>query len=66
MNNCRDCKHWGDLWRENGRGVCELTRVVRDKPKHPESLAIADVDYVGSLLTSPDFGCVQWEVKADA
>ena len=61
---CKDCEHWGDFWRENGWGECQLTTVKRDKPTHPKSLAIVEVDWAGGLLTSPDFGCVQFEVKS--
>lgn len=74
---CRDCTWWEPFvenddycpdWLEYraGLGYCEFTASKDRTPLYPETLAWAeggDDPYQHQLLTSPDFGCVQFEAK---
>lgn len=77
MPRCRDCRwwkqfqpgvnyeqgYWGD--RLIGKGECEIAASSSShEPDYLDTLAIADSDCPAtSLITSPDFGCVQFEAK---
>ena len=65
MERCRDCKHWAD--RGDGWGYCDRAAGIGGDAEYPESLAYAcDCEaYCAFLLTSPDFGCVQFAAKDD-
>jgi hypothetical protein len=57
---------WSDIEIvSEGRGVCMLTETASGEPVYRESLAqVWDGDhYLAMLVTAPDFGCVQFEVK---
>jgi hypothetical protein len=65
---CNTCRWWSiggfDQW-----GTCLLTATNNAKPIYPQTIAVAyakdeDSDTTtdpSELVTSPDFGCVQWE-----
>lgn len=69
---CKDCRWWerrrsSVTWRP-----CVLTRVHKYTEEHPESHATAVVELVEAyvvesfhtqLLTTPEFGCVQFTAK---
>lgn len=64
MNNCANCKWWGQSENiKDGWGWCILTAVDQEIPEHKDSKAIAfdHEGYYAVLHTRPDFGCVQWE-----
>jgi hypothetical protein len=78
MGRCRDCTWWEPFkpdddycedWHEHraGRGYCELTAMKDKAPEYPESLAWSEGSepYRSQLVTTPDFGCVQFERKTD-
>lgn len=66
---CKDCEHWQPLnpeeesteRRDFGEswGRCKLTGRYDYRPG--DTLALSS-DY-GTLVTAPDFGCVQFEAK---
>ncbi len=65
--NCKDCKWWEKkAYTLNPEwGECELTKTEDEKQLHKESMA-ATYDgewFPNALECSPDFGCVQFEVK---
>lgn len=70
-HRCRTCKHWDTRQPEDGWGYCERAEMssdVRDNKRRAvdhTSLAVAQdaSNYHAALVTSPDFGCVQWEAK---
>lgn len=70
MGHCKDCRHWDTevfSW-EMGYGHC---RGLEDgEPYKPLPLAytvgISAQGASAKLMTAPDFGCVQWEARADA
>ena len=51
--------------RLRGMGVCSLASSHEDGPDNPQSLAIAEdaESYNAELVTSPEFGCVQFQPK---
>jgi hypothetical protein len=54
---CKDCRYWES--DEPDRGSCQKVLI-------PGSLAWVFTDYepaVGELITSPEFGCVEFERK---
>lgn len=63
LDGCDECNY------DKGRNVCILTvgsgGCRSDTRDHPESKAHAmdGSDYKAVLLTSADFGCVQWEAR---
>lgn len=72
---CATCKWWrpdgidpmrgvSDFFGE-GKGQCALTEMHMGDAVWPQSRAIAydGEDYRASLVTTSDFGCVQWEAK---
>lgn len=79
MPHCRDCRWWNQGHEalsdlpggfvsgpiKTGGGVCLLTETKSLEPVHAQSKAIVweGDQYVGVLVTAPDFGCVQFEVK---
>lgn len=78
MGQCRNCRWWvpfkpdesyGTDYNQRlaGKGFCEATRTDEGEPVHHETLAWAEdaEGYKASLVTSPDFGCVQFEKRAE-
>lgn len=67
---CDRCKWWTPPQKqewENSWGRCVLTISRRGEPERPGTRAVAQ-DYEGyhaSLFAKADFGCVQWEQKAE-
>lgn len=63
MGNCKDCKHWVEATlssdRAEGWGQCDAIRDY-DSPQDTAMINMSG-DGVASLLTKPDFGCVQFE-----
>lgn len=67
MNHCKNCRWWDARKADDGWGFCTLAEsgCHYDDPHerlHPETLAVAQdaSRYHAVLVTSPDFGCVQW------
>lgn len=62
--NCKHCKWWNQD-KPNNSGVCELASGADDGPEHKQALAFASAgpDATAWLITSGDFGCVQFEAK---
>jgi hypothetical protein len=71
---CRDCRWWILLDKnlqyyyrdENRPGICDKSvNRFMGVIDHPETLSLAGTDQgdPAILRTSPDFGCVQFEVK---
>lgn len=56
VSRCETCRWWKDRsWAgEGGLGECRLAGRVFER-----QFSVGD----GKLLTSPDFGCVQWEAR---
>ena len=75
MTPCKDCRFWQhpkdnytrppDEYSSYGR--CTLGDSADGYPDQPETLAFAaDMEsYQAVLFTSPDFGCVQGQNRAD-
>lgn len=67
MGNCKDCKHWTHpVWHKvhdkPNHGICELADVNEtDETTFPHTKARTLAHDGGSLETSADFGCVQFE-----
>lgn len=65
---CATCKWWQgkDEFRKGWR-YCELASSWDAEPLHEEALAfgVHAPDARVGVVTSPDFGCVQWEAKDD-
>lgn len=73
--NCKDCEHWQAKEESLGLGKCERVKLLWDCVDYDENydrvivgghendLAFAQdgSDYRASLLTKPEFGCVQFE-----
>lgn len=60
MNHCRDCKYFSTLKRT----VYEWAPCLR--PESPGALFEGSLTLeTADVLVSPDFGCVQFERKAD-
>ena len=73
---CSDRKHWGRPFTEadaympamyRGFAPCARMVVSGEKPEYAEAAAIPDYDDQGNgdVYTTPDFGCVQWEPRAE-
>lgn len=64
MGHCRDCRWW-ETSGSRSWGSCELAASVEGHDQHPESLATAHdgENYGAELVTSADFGCVQFAAK---
>lgn len=67
---CRDCKWWSlpvfETGKYGGLGRCEIVHAIDELTEEqiPEYLSFGQgYDDSGSLLTKPDFGCVQFEGK---
>lgn len=74
---CETCRWWepspsepesvyGHYFKRPEFGVCALGELEDgDKLAHPETLAFAEdaESYKACLMTSPKFGCVQYERK---
>lgn len=71
MGECRNCRWWDqetdDEPRDDGKAIgnCLLAESSRSYADHPETLAVAlDYEgYGGRLLTTEDFGCVQFDAR---
>lgn len=72
IGRCETCAWWSEGLAELDQfhGACERAEANDDRwPVHPptKALAYGSVDDWGAgpafLLTSRDFGCVQWEPK---
>lgn len=71
---CKHCKWWDVLsesaWEEDwqeGRGECLLTSTINARfepdPAKRRAVAYAGFTRDASLVTAPDFGCVQFELN---
>lgn len=67
MNHCRDCRFYrpdsiGTTW-----GECRLAASIDGGQRvHAQSRAVACATAgAGALDVHPDFGCVQWKLRAD-
>lgn len=64
--HCKDCKWWEKQdWRYEDLNVCALTETEYGEAKSAGTLAQA-IDYeiyYAVLVTTPDFGCVQFEAR---
>jgi hypothetical protein len=61
---CRDCKWWESLGTNRPAfGECLIAASDGGEPKHQQTKAYAfdGEEYVASLYTRSDFGCVQFE-----
>ena len=76
MGHCKDCKWWDHehppdmyftiqrlrdkyaTWR-----MCRQTDTEEMNPVHSESKALAIEEWSATLMTAPDFGCVQFEQR---
>lgn len=56
---CETCRWWERAENEDRRGRCHRTEV----PGRLFSIGLKDPNAESALLTSFDFGCVQWEAK---
>ncbi len=68
VGHCLDCRWWEphEEWRRTaGFGDCVLSLSENGEPDHAGTLAWAEdaESYQAGLVTSPVFGCVQWEEK---
>lgn len=69
---CGTCKWWRnvldpDFPLDDPGGECQLTIWTGRTYEHVDSKALAfpdDDETYASLITDPDFGCVQWEAKS--
>lgn len=71
---CETCRHWDRRPSKFDRfvGYCLLAEANDDQnPVHSQTMALAygtanDYgDAPADLVTTPDFGCVQWETKIE-
>lgn len=51
------------LWREAGE--CRLTTTGDNNSVESKAYAMAAYSYEAGLKTDPDFGCVQWDGRAE-
>jgi hypothetical protein len=62
---CEECAYW--MPRAIGFGECQAIRHSRERVPRPRSAKVEVDDetagHSGRLVTSADFGCVQWEAK---
>lgn len=71
MGACRNCRWWdretNEETRDDGKEAhdCLLAASSRNQADRPETLAVAlDYEgYGGRLLTTEDFGCVQFATQ---
>ncbi len=64
IGHCRDCEFWDNSDPYNGFGSCLIIHPVdgdRRAEVRNDLAAGSGLDCSGSLLTKPDFGCVQFE-----
>jgi hypothetical protein len=63
VNTCETCKHW-ETWGDGMVGGCQKIEWNSDgKPTESKPLAWLSGYEDPTLLTKPNFGCVQWEAK---
>jgi len=65
---CKDCDYWDSDGRIKieGWGYCKNSITEDDNPVQPSSIALA-IGYLGDdavLITSPHFGCVQFQRRS--
>jgi hypothetical protein len=64
METCGTCKYW---FKENDDkfGTCDMTYSLGGEPSEPRTKAYASdhESYRAYLMTTSDFGCVQYERK---
>lgn len=68
MGRCETCKWWKPCsgYPREGWGKCRLTEARDDALQYPETKAYAWADWIAELITAPDFGCVQHELRETA
>lgn len=63
LGHCNSCKHWGELG-DYDRELPDMAECKADIFNWQRRLvAVCCEGYSGTMLTSPDFGCVMWEGK---
>lgn len=67
---CKNCKFWNEQspvidMEDEDWGVCDLTHSESGEPIESDTLAIAldKEEWKAWLITKPDFGCYQGELK---
>jgi len=61
MGKCKDCKYWNvDLTEENS---CDKVNHYRNNFFTIKATADDDSGLTANLITSPEFGCNQFEAK---